>query len=120
MTRHHSFFSHRRREVIESVVVKILYKNIRKIFFLTKDTFFTIQANLQLYYLCGGKAMDEFVEKRVCNRRKHLDLTSPYVKIGMDRRSGNNRRSRLDSDGDLSKMFSVKSNVYKKQIERLL
>jgi len=92
----------------------------QRIFFLTKDTLFTIKANLQLYYLCGEKAMDEFVEKRVCNRRKRVDLTSSYVKIGMDRRSGKDRRSRFASDGDLSKMFGVKSNVYKKQIDRLL
>jgi hypothetical protein len=64
--------------------------------------------------------MDELVEKRVRNRRKRVDLTSSYVKIGMDRRSGKDRRSRLASDGDLSKMFGVKSNVYKKQIDRLL
>ncbi len=64
--------------------------------------------------------MAKFKEKRKGERRRRVDVTSPYVQPGKDRRTGRDRRKGSEFGGDLSKKFKSTSNIYKKQIDGLL
>jgi len=59
-------------------------------------------------------------ERRKKERRKRVDLSCPYVQPGMDRRSGRDRRESSEFGGDLTKKFKTETNIYKRQIDKLL
>ena len=64
--------------------------------------------------------MSRTIERRSGERRRRVDLTSPYVQPGMDRRTGRDRRKIFEFGGDLTKKFKVETNIYKRQIDKLL
>jgi len=64
--------------------------------------------------------MSHTMERRKGERRRRVDLTSPYVQPGMDRRTGKDRRKVSEFGGDLTKKFKMETNIYKRQIDKLL
>ena len=64
--------------------------------------------------------MSHTKERRKTERRRRVDLTSPYVQPGVDRRTGKDRRKSFEFGGDLTKKFKIETNIYKRQIDKLL